>query len=358
MLRSTMRSGLFAMTLALPTGCGGAPDDAPDDAVRETESVVAPGAFYVIEAKHSGKALDVAGASVADGANVQQWTKNGSAAQQWRFEAVGGGYYVLRAKCSDKALDVANASTAEGANVQQWGYGGGPNQQWSLDDAGGGYYYVRARNSGLLLDVAWGSTADGANVAQVRQYAGSDAQKWKLTAVSGVSGAPLVAGEYTIQSAQTGKCLDVPGSSTADGAKLQEWSCNGTGAQRFRAVDLGGGAFEIVNTNSGKALDVTDVSLTAGARLSGELDIMEMVGFDPGQIHGTTHTQAYKTGRSARRRRRRPTSPTPRAPSTPTRPSGPPTASTSSSTATSTSRSPTSTRAPPSGPSISASTCC
>lgn len=267
MLRSIKRSGLFAATFAFLTACGGGA--VPDDGVRETEAVVAPGTFYVIEAKHSGKALDVAGASAADGANVQQWTKNGSAAQQWRFEAVAGGYYVIRAKCSDKALDVANASTAEGANVQQWGYGGGPNQQWSLEDAGGGYYYVRARSSGMLLDVAWGSTADGANVAQVRPYAGSDAQKWKLTQVGGVAagGTPLAAGEYTIQSAHSGKCIDVPGSSTADGAKLQQWTCNGTGAQRFRVVELGGGSFEIVNTNSNRAFDVEGVSTAAGARL-------------------------------------------------------------------------------------------
>jgi beta-glucanase (GH16 family) len=274
MLRSTMYRALCATTLALMTAC--ASSAAPEDGVRETESVVAPGVFYVLEAKHSGKALDVSAGSTADGANVQQWTKNGSAAQQWRFEAVpggaggaggAGGYYVIRAKCSDKALDVANGSTAEGANVQQWGYGGGPNQQWSLEDAGGGYYYVRARNSGMLLDVAWGSTADGANVAQVRQYAGSDAQKWKLTAVTSAGGAPLVAGEYTIRSAQTGKCIDVPGSSTADGAKLQQWTCNGTHAQRFRAIDLGGGAFEILNVGSDKAFDVSDVSTAAGARL-------------------------------------------------------------------------------------------
>ena len=33
---------------------------------------------------------------------------------------------------SGKALDVAKVSTADGANVQQWNYGGGDNQQWQL----------------------------------------------------------------------------------------------------------------------------------------------------------------------------------------------------------------------------------
>ena len=36
---------------------------------------------------------------------------------------------------------------------------------------------------------------------------------------------------YTLTNANSGKCLDVPGASTADGVQLQQWSCNGTAAQ-------------------------------------------------------------------------------------------------------------------------------
>jgi glucosylceramidase len=31
----------------------------------------------------------------------------------------------------------------------------------------------------------------------------------------------------------SGKCLDVSGNSTANGAKVQQWDCNGTTAQSF-----------------------------------------------------------------------------------------------------------------------------
>jgi Ricin-type beta-trefoil lectin domain-like len=39
---------------------------------------------YKVIAKHSGKCLDIAGVSTADGANVQQWSCYGGNNQRWR----------------------------------------------------------------------------------------------------------------------------------------------------------------------------------------------------------------------------------------------------------------------------------
>ncbi|APR88566.1 secreted glycosyl hydrolase [Minicystis rosea] len=58
--------------------------------------------------------------------------------------------------------------------------------------------------------------------------------------------------------AGTSKCLDVSAASTADGALLQSYSCNGTPAQSFRVESLGGSNYRIVNSNSGKCVDVKD----------------------------------------------------------------------------------------------------
>ncbi len=177
---------LITVTM-LPVGCAAEAPDAGGE--RETESATpSPNALYVLEVKHSGKALDVSSGSTADGANVQQWHQNGTAAQQWSFESAGSGFYVIRSKVSGKVLDVQDHAMSEGGNVQQWTYGGSRNQQWALDDDGDGWFHVRARESGMFLDVAWASKADGANVAQVRYYHGSDAQKWRLLRVAGSSG--------------------------------------------------------------------------------------------------------------------------------------------------------------------------
>ncbi|MBE6966235.1 MAG: hypothetical protein E7441_09420 [Ruminococcaceae bacterium] len=50
--------------------------------------------------------------------------------------------------------------------------------------------------------------------------------------------------------------LDVSDASTENGANVQIWKKNGTGAQSFRVTYVGDGYYTIVNTNSGKAVDV------------------------------------------------------------------------------------------------------
>jgi hypothetical protein len=77
-----------------------------------------------------------------------------------------------------QAIDVTNVSIADDAGLQLWSYGGGNNQQWLPVDEGGGYYHFVNRNSG--------------------------------------------------------KCLNVPGASTADSIQLTQFTCNSTGAQSFR----------------------------------------------------------------------------------------------------------------------------
>jgi streptogrisin C len=57
-----------------------------------------------------------------------------------------------------------------------------------------------------------------------------------------------------------GKCIDVPGSNFVDGARLQMWDCNGTGAQRWTFVD---GTLRA----GGKCMDVAWASTANGAAI-------------------------------------------------------------------------------------------
>jgi hypothetical protein len=56
--------------------------------------------------------------------------------------------------------------------------------------------------------------------------------------------------------AHPGSCMDAQGAGTADGTQIQEWTCNGSGAQAYEARDLGGGTFALVNTNANKCVDI------------------------------------------------------------------------------------------------------
>jgi hypothetical protein len=62
---------------------------------------------------------------------------------------------------------VNGVSTADGAALQQYGCGTGANQQWTLQDAGGGYLRLVARHSGKCADLPSSSTA---NDVQFKQY--------------------------------------------------------------------------------------------------------------------------------------------------------------------------------------------
>lgn len=70
-----------------------------------------------------------------------------------------------------------NGSTTDGAGVQQWALTGtgGNNQQWKLEAAGGGYYKVVNKNSGKVLDIPGASTMNGTKIQQW-SYTGADNQ--------------------------------------------------------------------------------------------------------------------------------------------------------------------------------------
>lgn len=144
----------------------------------QAQAAALPTGWVTVAAKHSGKCVDAAAAGTADGTAVQQYACNGTTAQQWQFQPTSDGYVrVNNRNDAAKSWDVTDVSTADGAPVQLWSYSGGANQQWlPVEETGGTYHFVN-RNSG--------------------------------------------------------KCLDVPAASTADSARIQQYTCNGTAAQSF-----------------------------------------------------------------------------------------------------------------------------
>ena len=81
-----------------------------------------------------------------------------------------------------------------------------------------------------------------------------------------VAGGPA-AGRYEIKVAHSGKCLDINAAGTANGVNVQQYSCNGTGAQLFQLAPDGAGFYRITNANSGKVLDVAGWSRADGGNI-------------------------------------------------------------------------------------------
>jgi hypothetical protein len=67
--------------------------------------------------------------------------------------------------------------------------------------------------------------------------------------------------------AHPGSCLDASGAGTSDGTQIQEWQCNGGGAQAYAVEDAGNGAVKLVNTNANKCVDVNAQGTANGTKV-------------------------------------------------------------------------------------------
>ncbi|MEE4542807.1 RICIN domain-containing protein [Streptomyces sp. V4-01] len=179
--RRRRRTAALAAALLLPASVGIALVTA-----RDAGAATVPTAPATVTNAGSGKCVDARAAATANGTAVQQYACNGSAAQSWQFTATDSGYYRIGvASAPAQVWDETGVSTADGALTQLWLYGGGANQQWQpVAESSGAFHFVN-RNSG--------------------------------------------------------KCLDVPGASTADSVQLEQYTCNGTAAQSFDVSGSGGG---------------------------------------------------------------------------------------------------------------------
>ncbi|ADJ45762.1 large protein [Amycolatopsis mediterranei S699] len=126
--------------------------------------VVEPGVNYRLVAQHSGKSADISGGSTAAGAALIQWQATSGLNQQFDFLASDGGFHRIRSRSSGLVLQVA--STATGADITQQPDTGATTQQWKVTDQGGGVVSLVNRASGLAMDVWSASTADGARISQ------------------------------------------------------------------------------------------------------------------------------------------------------------------------------------------------
>ncbi len=134
------------------------------------------GGWFRLVNRNSGKALDVNGASTADGAKVVQWTSSGSANQQWQLLPNADGSSRLSARHSGRLL---SGGTVQGEQLEQRADAGTDNQWWKVVDAGGGYVQLVNVRTGWYADVDGGSKSDGAKVIQW-QANGAANQQWQI----------------------------------------------------------------------------------------------------------------------------------------------------------------------------------
>jgi hypothetical protein len=179
-------------------------------AAPTASAAITPDTWYTVTARNSSKCVDARGAATTNGTAVQQFTCNSSNPQQWQFQPTSGGYYRVNNRNDPaQAWDVTNVSTADGGLIQLWTYTSGNNQQWQpVEEAGGSFHFV-SRNSG--------------------------------------------------------KCLDVPGASTAESQQLDQFTCNGTLAQSFTLTPVTDPPPTPGNPDLGPNVSIFDPSMSAAS---------------------------------------------------------------------------------------------
>ncbi|MFI6607835.1 glycosyl hydrolase family 95 catalytic domain-containing protein [Streptomyces sp. NPDC050507] len=130
--------------------------------------------------RRSGKAVDVPGASTANGTGLIQYTPSSAVNQQFRFIPVGSGRYEIYTTHGSTPLiwAVWGGVSDAGAKVTQWTPEHSTSQQWTIADAGDGHVTLTCVRSGKILGVTGDSDADGAAVEQ-QEPDGGTGQQWR-----------------------------------------------------------------------------------------------------------------------------------------------------------------------------------
>ncbi len=141
-----------------------------------------PDGYYKIQAKHSGKLMDISGASTSDSAQMIQYTDNGAWNQVFHLQYdEQDGYYRIVNKLTEKCMDIQGASTANNADVIQYTVkkSDTANQKFKIELVETGYYKITSKLSGKVLIVDAGFTNNGAHIHQYTWNGGNN-QRFKF----------------------------------------------------------------------------------------------------------------------------------------------------------------------------------
>jgi len=116
-------------------------------------------------------------------------------------------------------------------------------------------YSFAAKHSGKYMDFEGNTTADRARLHQW-SWANADNQKFSLRATPD--------GYYFLVARNSGKCADVESGYTGDGVTVWQWSWHGGDNQKFSLVNHGDGFYSLKAKHSGKCLDVFGFSQDNG----------------------------------------------------------------------------------------------
>jgi hypothetical protein len=193
---------------------------------------VLDGKIYTLTGGFSGKCLDVAGGATNNGAKLQQWECNGSRAQKFQFKRVRDDLWSFASVNQGRCVSAEGASLADKTSMILWDCNNTGDQLVRIRPSTNGSFKLVFSHSSKCMDVQ-DTSADNGKAAFQYECVDAPDQNWFINQTEDNADA-FDGNTFSMVGGFSGKCLDVVNGGTDNGAKLQQWDCNGSNAQKFR----------------------------------------------------------------------------------------------------------------------------
>lgn len=221
--------------------------------------------YYKLEVKKSKKVIDVPGASKTMTTQIHQYAYNGTDAQKWIIKDLGNEKFCIISKCNDLCWDLPGANTDVGTRIQMYSMNSTiaqefkfekVEQQESTASIESGIYKIKsAKDTSKVFGIVNASKENCAKLILTDDVDGNY-QKFYISDVG--------KGYYEIKLVHSNKALDVPGASGNLEIKIQQYSPNGTDAQKWIIKANENGTCSIVSKCNDLYLDLPGGSVNVG----------------------------------------------------------------------------------------------
>lgn len=211
--------------------------------------------FYSIMQKGTNMSLDVEGIKRYSGANVMVGNANGGSNQKFAIKHWNGNGYIIQAKHSGYAVSLAGSCSSD-TNVCQSELSGADSQCWLLipyqpqqPNIQGRFVFLDGVTGGFEIDLP-GDTGELDNHTAI--------QLWDTGALSQYNAfdiTPLSNGYFKIKHVASGKCLDVSNGLSSPSTKVGIYTDNGSITQQWAIIPTDGNRYKIISKCNGYPLD-------------------------------------------------------------------------------------------------------
>ncbi len=218
----------------------------------ETIKLSSNGVYSLAVGADSNKVIEVAGSSTANGARVDIWNNGNVPAQKFNIELIEEKYYKITARHTGKSLTAKNGKVEEGTPIVQEDYKGLDTQKWIIRDSKvNGLVISLLANPELSITVE-GSIENGTNI--ILSKTENSANQMLYFFNKNEQERTVKNGVYSLAvGADSNKVIEVAGSSTANGSRVDIWNNGNVPAQKFN-VEYKEGYYKITARHTGKSL--------------------------------------------------------------------------------------------------------